>query len=107
MEEVGILPGDAICLKDGAVVWWNGPDAKRKRVDSDKDADEPPTKLDSVSYERRFDDGGRSRFMGPSIVGGDYFVLGEKLWYKCKAHKDWFPIPPGYTVITEEEDEWA
>ena len=42
LEEVGIFPGDAICLKDGAVVWWNGPNVKRKGVDGDEDASEPP-----------------------------------------------------------------
>jgi hypothetical protein len=112
LEEVGILPGDAIRLKDGAVVWWNGPNAKRKRVDGDEDASEPPTKrdsADSVAYERRFDDGGGCHFSGPPMVGGDYYVPGETLWYKCTARKDWFPVPRGYTVIMEEEEEnqWA
>jgi hypothetical protein len=52
LEEVGIHPSDAICLKDGAVVWWNGPDAKRKRVDGDEDTSELPAKRDSVAYEK-------------------------------------------------------
>ena len=70
-----------ICLKDGAIMWWNGP-------------------------ERRFDDGGGSQLSGPPMVGGDYEeVPGETLWYKCTACKDWFPIPHGYTVIVEEDDQ--
>jgi hypothetical protein len=107
LEEVGIHPGDVICLQDGAVVWWNGPDAKRKRVDGDKDTSEPPAKRDSVAYEKRYDDGGGCHFSGPPMVGGDYSVPGETLWYKCEARKEWFPVPPGYTVIMEEEDPWA
>ena len=62
-----------------------------------------------VTYERQFNGGGGSWFSGPLMVGGDYDeVPGETLWYKCAAHKDWFPIPPGYTIVMEEEeDQWA
>ena len=105
LEEAGIHPGDVIRLKDGAITWWNGPDAKRKRVDGEGDISEPPAKRDVVDYERRFDDGGGSQFSGPPMVGGDYEeVPGETLWYKCTARKDWFPIPHGYTVIVEGDD---
>ena len=85
LEEVGILPGDAICLKDGAVVWWNGPNVKRKMVDGDEDANEPPAKCDSadsVAYERQFDDGGGCHFSEPPMVRGDYYVPRETLWHK-------------------------
>jgi len=59
-------------------------------------------------YERWFDDGGGCHFLGPPMVGGDYYVPGETLWYKCTARKDWFPVPCGYTVIMEEEEnQWA
>ena len=106
LEEAGIHPGDVIHLKDGAIMWWNGPDAKRKRVDGEGDISEPPAKCDVVDYERQFDDGGGSQFSGPPMVGGDYEeVPGETLWYKCTAHKDWFPIPHGYTVIVEGDDQ--
>ena len=106
LEEVDIHPGDVICLKDGAAVWWNGPDAKRKRVDSNnEEGGEPSAKCDSIAYERWFDEGGGSCFSGPPIVGGDYFVLGETLWYKCAAKGKWLPVPPGYTVVMEEDDK--
>jgi hypothetical protein len=107
LEEVGIQPGDVIRLKDGAAVWWNGPDAKRKRVDGDEETGEPSVKRDSVAYERQFDEGGGCHFSGPPMVGGGYLVPGETLWYKCVAIGDWLPVPPGYTVIMEEDDEWA
>jgi hypothetical protein len=67
LEEVGIHPGDVIRLKDGAVTWWNGPDAKRKRVDGEGDISDPPAKHDIVTYKRRFDDSGACRFSGPPI----------------------------------------
>jgi hypothetical protein len=105
LEEVGIQPGDVIRLKDGAAVWWNGPDAKRKRAD-DEETSEPTAKRNSVAYERRFDDGGGCHFSGPPMVGGDYSVPGETLWYKCTAQAQWLPVPPGYTVIIEEDDQW-
>jgi hypothetical protein len=105
LEEVSIQPSDAIRLKDGAAVWWNGPDAKRKRVDGDKETGEPSAKCDSVTYERRFDDGGGCHFLGPPMVGGDYFVPGETLWYKCVTMGQWLLVPHGYTVIMEEDDE--
>ena len=106
LQEVGIHPGDVIHLKDGAAVWWNGADAKRKRVDSsNKEAGEPSAKHDSIAYERRFDEGGGSCFSGPPMVRGDYFVPGEALWYKCAAKGKWLPVPPGYTVVMEEDDK--
>ena len=40
------------------------------------------------------------------MVGEGYEeVPGETLWYKCTAHKDWFPIPCGYTDIVEEDNQ--
>ena len=106
LEEVGIHPGDVIRLKDGATVWWNHPDAKRKRADSiNKVAGEPSAKRNFVAYERRFDEGGGNRFSGPQMVGGDYLVPGETLWYKCVAKGEWLPVPPGYTVVMEGDEE--
>jgi hypothetical protein len=68
--------------------------------------DAPPAKLDIVAYERQFDDEGRCQFSGPPMVGGDPpNIPGETIWYRCKACKDWFPIPPGYTVEVEEGDD--
>ena len=106
LEKVGIHPGDVIHLKDGTAVWWNGPDAKRKRVDSNnEEAGEPSAKCDSIAYVRQFDEGGGSHFSGLLMVGGDYFVPGETLWYKCITKGEWLPLPPRYTVVMEEDDE--
>jgi hypothetical protein len=107
LTEIGIHSGDVIRLKDGAVAWWKGPDAKRKRsLFEPEPQDAPPAKVDTVSYERRFDDGGGCRFSGPPMVGGDLRNLpGESIWYRCEARKDWFPIPPGYTVVEEGNDD--
>jgi hypothetical protein len=59
LTEIGIHPSDVIRLKDGAVAWWQGPDAKRKRnLFEPEPQDAPPAKVDTVAYERRFDDGG-------------------------------------------------
>ena len=110
LKELRLLPGDVIHLKDRAVPWWNGPDTKRKRVD------EPEPNVweylvvkcieASVAYETRYDDGGGCQFSGPPMVGGDSSVHpGESIWYRCKAHQDWFPISPGYTVVTENNED--
>ena len=59
LAEIGIHPGDVIRLKDGAVAWWKGPDTKRKRSPFEPEPqDAPPAKVDTVAYERRFNDGG-------------------------------------------------
>lgn len=75
LEDLGLLPGDVIRLKEGVIAWWNGPDAKRKRSNSNADDQEQPAKraaTNLVAYERRFDDGGGSRFSGPVMEAGDY-----------------------------------
>jgi len=96
LEEVGIQPSDVICLKEGAAIWWNGPDAKRKRADGDdKETSELSMKCDYVAYERRFDGGGGCHFLGPPIVGGDYSVPGETVLYKCMALGQWLLVPLG------------
>ena len=107
LEEIGIHPGDVIRLKDGASARRKGPDVKRKRNTLDEAPDAPPAKHTStVGYERRLADGGGCRFSGPPMVGGDPpNVPGETLWYKCEARKEWFPIPPGYTVVEEDADD--
>jgi hypothetical protein len=109
LEDIGLLPGDVLRLKEGVVGWWNGPDAKRKRSRSNiADDREPPPKRTntiSVAYERRFEEGGGSRFSGPPMVAGDYQMPGETLWYRCEARQDWFQVPAGYTVIEDADDE--
>jgi hypothetical protein len=101
LEELGIQPSDVIRLKEGAVTWWNSPDAKRKRGNEEV-PDAPPAKR-LVAYERRFDEGGGNRFWGPPMVECDPFdTPEEKMWYECEAHNTWFPIPQGYTVIHDD-----
>jgi hypothetical protein len=106
LEDLGIQPGDVIRLKDGAVAWWKGPEAKKKSDVFEGDAHPPSRAPFTVAYERRFADGGGSWFSGPPMVGGDPpQVPGETLWFRCEARKDWFPVPPGYTVLEEGDDD--
>jgi hypothetical protein len=40
------------------------------------------------------------------MVGGDPpNVQEETIWYKCEARKDWFPVPPGYTIVEEGHED--
>jgi hypothetical protein len=110
LEELGLPPGDVIHLKDGAVPWWNGPDTKRKRVDESKPnaREYPAVKCAEafVAYKTRYDGEGGCQFSRPLMVGDDSSAhLGESIWYRCKALQDWFPIPLGYTVVTENNED--
>jgi hypothetical protein len=114
LKELGIHPGDVIRLKDGAAAWWNGPDAKRKRPNDDdtehrKQSPTPSAQHNSVTYKTRYDEGGGCQFLGPPMVSSDSSLCpGESLWYKCEARNDWFPVPAGYTIVHEgDEDPFA
>jgi hypothetical protein len=49
---------------------------------------------------------GGNRFWGPPIEGGDDVLEpGLQIWYKCKAHQDWLPIPQGYVAVAEGDDD--
>ncbi|KAJ7888204.1 hypothetical protein B0H13DRAFT_2342055 [Mycena leptocephala] len=116
LMDCGINKGDVLRMKAGAPSWWNGPDAKRKRVDSVAPANSqasgsnsagsaqidslatPPSK--KVAFERRYGDGGASRFWGPRITAGAY----EKdVWLKVAG--TWAPMPLGYRAVQDFEYE--
>lgn len=107
LKEIGIHPGDVIHLKDDTSAWWKGPDVERKRNALDEAPGAPLAKHTGIiGYKRRFANGGGCHFSGPPMVWGDPpNVPGETLWYKCEACNEWFPIPPGYTVVKEDADD--
>jgi len=112
LSSFGISPWNIIHLRKGSVVWWNGPDAKRKRSNTStslgtehgKSVGSLPRK--KVAYEKKFHDSSGNRFSGPpmqaddgdSLSGTDY-----KLFYKCKARNQWLPVPKGFMVVEDED----
>ncbi|KAJ7663497.1 hypothetical protein B0H17DRAFT_867987, partial [Mycena rosella] len=92
---LGMKKGDILRIKAGSQPWWNGPNAKRKRGDSDAmpTADPlatPPAK--KVAFERRFPEGGLERFYGPHIAARD----GEKnIFYCCPLRSKFVAVPLG------------
>ncbi|KAJ7686295.1 hypothetical protein B0H17DRAFT_1204353 [Mycena rosella] len=100
---LGMKKGDVLRIKAGSQPWWNGPNAKRKRGDSDAmpTADPlatPPAK--KVAFERRFPEGGSERFYGPRIAAGD----GEKnIFYCCPLRSKFVAVPLGYRYTEEDE----
>ena len=111
--EIGIPTGDIIRLKRGSTIWWNGPNAKRKRSDTGQSSasqsksptHQPPQK--KVAYEKKYHDGGGSRFTGPPMIAGDGDDDAPKdyeLWYQSTDHGTWLPVPRGF-IVCEDEDE--
>jgi hypothetical protein len=90
---------------DGAAIWWKGPNVKRKRALFEPEPQDVPPAKHIVAYERRFTEGGGCHFSAGSIVGGDLLnAPGETIWFKCEARQDWFLIPPGLTIVEENDD---
>ncbi|KIK13778.1 hypothetical protein PISMIDRAFT_17760 [Pisolithus microcarpus 441] len=123
LADLGLSAGDAIHLKKGSIAWWNGPDAKRKRSNaSASGAPEPSSKrlntqdsrpnrdskLCRVSYERWYHEGGGWRFTAPPMHKDDNPGLPPKLdydlFYLCETIKQWLPVPHGYSVDLDAED---
>ncbi|KAG9309093.1 hypothetical protein JVU11DRAFT_10976 [Chiua virens] len=102
LTDLGILlAGDVICLKKGSMVWWNGPDAKQKQSNTVTSEDEQPVKR--VAYQKRFHDGGGSRFTGLPMMPGSLPLLDYDLLYFCDAQNQWLPIPCGFIVVEDDE----
>jgi hypothetical protein len=55
-----------------------------------------------VAYEKWYDDRGGYRFSGPLMRNDgddtDPALHDYKLFYKCETLKQWFPVPPGYSM---------
>lgn len=127
LEDIGMSKGDVLRMKAGAQQWWNGPDAKKKRVDSEhagsavdrtflgnsgaasssggSSGDYPKTPENKkVSFELRYPDGGAQRFYGPRLSPGTPGPNDKNTWYRCPVRNTWEPIPPGYRAIMAPED---
>jgi hypothetical protein len=55
-EDLGISPGNIICLKDAVIPWYNGPFAKKQRIVSESGAEGSQGKKPLVAYEKRWFD---------------------------------------------------
>jgi len=107
LAETGLPHGDVIRLKAGCAAWFTSADAKRKRTEEDKTDDRPRTPPNKkVRYEKRFKDGsGAHTFWGPYLEPGDMFHPEWEIYYYCEARREYFPIPQGYCVIEDDENQ--
>lgn len=128
LVDCGMTKGDVLRMKKGALEWWKGPDAKRKRTDSIpaggqsgqsllsfgsaaglshvNDPVTPPSK--KIAFEHRYEEGGATRFWGPQITPSDHHD--KHVW--LRAAGNWIPMPPGYRTVhdyeyDEEEEDGA
>lgn len=110
MSELKIKRGDVLRLKRGAPVWWNGPLAKRPRVDVEVaegegsggasargSPDGRQEDMMKVRFERRWADGAQ-RLYGPRIVKWDGPTPERDYedWYFSEEADDWLKVPEGY-----------
>ncbi|KIO15009.1 hypothetical protein M404DRAFT_17863 [Pisolithus tinctorius Marx 270] len=110
LTRAGITTGDTIHLKKGSLLWWNGPDVKRKHSDTGASSGNEPLK--KIMYEKRFKDSGGSHFTAsPTTInkdddGSKLALLDYDLYYHCKSQDQWLPVPWGFVVDeTGEESE--
>lgn len=92
VSAVGGTEGDALRLQINSTKWWKGPDAKRKRRDTQTDID------NLVQYEREEPDGTMRSWPGNPPKRGR-----TKLMDKCTTYLDdrigyRIPIPDGWTT---------
>lgn len=124
LTELDISHGDIIRLKRGAPTWWNGPLAKRARVEAGVDgdacalqnADRAPAasanareEVDPnmrVRFERRWKDGA-SRMYGPRIRASDDFPEEKDYedWFFCEEADVWMKVPDGYVAEIANMDD--
>ncbi|KAJ7886943.1 hypothetical protein B0H13DRAFT_2342681 [Mycena leptocephala] len=125
LEDIGMSKGDVIRVKNGAQQWWNGPDAKRKRVDSECAGGSAASSFpdvgtaagasgrgnlpstpenQKVSFEIRYPDGGAQRLYGARLSPGSPGPNDKNTWYCCPVRNAWVPVPPGYRPVFAAED---
>ncbi|KAJ7098942.1 hypothetical protein C8R44DRAFT_642692 [Mycena epipterygia] len=126
LVDCGFTKGDALRIKAGAGEWWKGPDAKRKRVQTEEPGSgsgsgstsssthhvphtqnnvdvTPPSK--KVAFEHRYDDGGRERFYDPRLTPGrDGDEADTDTWFRSGGGQ-WLPLPLGYRAVHDYECE--
>ncbi|KAF8833088.1 hypothetical protein BDN67DRAFT_917640, partial [Paxillus ammoniavirescens] len=111
LQDVGMSLGDIIHLKKGCVSWWNGPDTKRKRSETVTESTPNPSGPISkkIAYEKRYHEGGASRFSAGPIraddTGNEGGSTDYNLFYRSEAHGQWIPVPRGFTVDEEGGDD--
>ncbi|KAG6370349.1 hypothetical protein JVT61DRAFT_12157 [Boletus reticuloceps] len=66
-----------------------------------------PLKKVQVAYEKRYHGGGGSRFTGPPMVAADDDDAPKdyNLWYQSTDHDNWLPVPHGFIVCEDEEED--
>ncbi|KAG8213549.1 hypothetical protein J3R82DRAFT_10200, partial [Butyriboletus roseoflavus] len=110
--EIGILTGNIVCLKNGSIIWWNGPDAECKHSNinqssmsqSRSPAHQPQKR---VAYEKKFHSGGGCCFTGPLMIaedGSGDMSKDYELWYQSIDHSIWLSIPREFTVCENAND---
>ncbi|KAJ6600692.1 hypothetical protein B0H10DRAFT_1824555 [Mycena sp. CBHHK59/15] len=107
LEDIGMNKGDVLRIKTGAPQWWNGPDAKRKRVDSNNSGGSAAV-VAKVSFEVRYADGGAQRLYGPRITPAQSPSQSDNdTWYRCPVRNAWVPMPLGYRPVFDNGEEAA
>ncbi len=107
LKDIGIKPGDVICLKQHSLQWLNSSASKCKQGDHTPfTLSMPPNKR--VHFEKRFHDGGSARLYGPCIVEAEGDVpedLSFDWFYFCNACDAWVPVPPGSVPVLDNNTE--
>jgi hypothetical protein len=66
----------------------------------------PPPQKKRVAYEKRYHDRGGNRFTGPPMEPGDADPDADyDLYYECDTQNMWLPVPKGFIVVEDAEDE--
>ncbi|KDQ49830.1 hypothetical protein JAAARDRAFT_200477 [Jaapia argillacea MUCL 33604] len=108
-ENLGFTPGDSICLKNRAMKWWHGPEAKRKCADlvagaSESDVEHPKAK--EFRYEVEFLDGGQHIYYGPGMCPGESKIPGQTTRYFCEVQNCLVPVLAGMVAPPATSEEW-
>jgi hypothetical protein len=87
-------------------------DLKRKRSSTSSSSGtlncgslEQPVKK-KIAYKKQYHDGGKSHISGPPMVDGDPDPFADyDLYYKCDTQNQWLPVPKGFVVIEDADEE--
>jgi len=101
LEACGFNRGDVLRLKRGAADWWNGPEAKKPKLDNPRATTPPPEY--NIRFEKRFHMGGSVSLFGSGIYEApapDPKVLPVQYdydyWYHNPVTKRLEQMPEGY-----------